>query len=42
MGAPYDKSDGVAPLANETAIGCVLRLASIPFVFKRIFRFLLR
>ena len=31
---------GVAALANGTTIGCAVRLASIPFVYKRIFRYL--
>ena len=33
---------GVAQLANGTTIGCAPRLASIPFVYKRIFRYLLK
>jgi len=33
---------GVARLANGITIGCAPRLASIPFVLQRIFRFLLK
>ena len=33
---------GVATLANGMTIGCVPHLASIPFVYKRIFRYLLK
>ncbi len=32
----------VAKLANGMTIGCAPRLASIPFVYKRIFRYLLK